>query len=277
MTAFKKEILTRFIGTDEGEVTEYLGCELIRDRSAKTDTIVQKGYAERVLKTFGMWDCKPCATPLDANSRLVNMTRPDLAFAYSQLSKFVQYPGVVHLQASERVLQYVCGTYDQGITYCDLGVEVKNKLIGWVDSDFGSDPDTRKSMTGYLMSLNGGAISWRSSRQGGVTLSRNEAEFVAASQSDQKVVYILELFKGFGHSQKKPTEIWEDNTSCIMMSENPTNHDRSRHVDVKVHYLRDLVRDGHVKLVKYSGAENVSDALTKSLSRPAFEKHREHM
>jgi hypothetical protein len=151
MAAFKKEILTRFVGTDEGEVTEYLGCELIRNRSAKTATIVQKGYAERDLKITG------CL------SYLVNMTRPDLAFAYCQLRKFVQYPGVVHLQVSERVLQYVCGTYDQGITYCDLIVEVKNKLIGWVDSDFGSDPDTRKSMTCYLMSLNGGAISWISS------------------------------------------------------------------------------------------------------------------
>jgi hypothetical protein len=62
-----------------------------------------------------------------------------------------------------------------------------------------------------------------------------------------------------------------------MMSENPTNHDRSRHVDVKVHYLRDLVRDGHLKLVKCAGTQNVSDTLTKSLARPAFEKHREHM
>jgi len=70
MAAFKKEILTRFIGTDEGEATEYLGCELIRNRSAKTAKLVQRGYAERVLRTFGMWDCKPCATPLDANSRL---------------------------------------------------------------------------------------------------------------------------------------------------------------------------------------------------------------
>ncbi len=68
---------------------------------------------------------------------------------------------MVHLQTADRLLQYVCSTYDQGITYCDLGVEVKNKLIGWVDSDFGSDPDTRKSMTGYLMSLNDGVISWR--------------------------------------------------------------------------------------------------------------------
>ena len=88
-------------------------------------------------------------------------------FAYSQLSKFVQYPGVVHLQTVERVLQYVSGTYDQEITYFDPGDETKNKSIGWVDSDFGSDPDTQthtKSMTGYLMSLNEGAISWRSSR-----------------------------------------------------------------------------------------------------------------
>ncbi len=67
----------------------------------------------------------------------------------------------------------------QGIAYCDLGIQVENKLIGWVDSDFGSDPDTRKSMNGYLMSLNDDTISWRSSRQGGVTLSSSEAEFVA--------------------------------------------------------------------------------------------------
>jgi hypothetical protein len=87
------------------------------------------------------------------------------------------------------VLQYVCSTYDQGITYCDLGLEVNNKLIGWVDSDFGSDPDTWKSMTGYLMSLNGGVISWRSSRQGGVTLTSSEVEFVVASQTGQEVVY----------------------------------------------------------------------------------------
>ena len=77
---------------------------------------------------------------------------------------------MVHLQASERALQYVCGTHDQGISYFDLGVEVKNKLTGWVDNDFGSDPDTRKSMADYLISLNGDAISWRSSRQG-VTLT----------------------------------------------------------------------------------------------------------
>ena len=90
-------------------------------------------------------------------SYLVNMTRPDLAFTYSQPSKFVQSPGPVHLAAAERALAYLRGTYNEGITYCDPGEERRNKLTGWVDGDFAADPDTRKSMTRYLFSLNGGA------------------------------------------------------------------------------------------------------------------------
>ena len=88
--------------------------------------------------------------------------------------------------------------------------------------------DTRKSMTGYLMVLNGGPISWKASRQGGVTLSSSEAEFVAASQAGQEVLYLRALLKGFAYLQHGPTEIWEDNASCILMSENPTNCERSR-------------------------------------------------
>jgi hypothetical protein len=87
----------------------------------------------------------------------------------------------------------------------------RNKLGGWVDSDFASDIDSKKSKTGYLMSFNGGPISWKSSRQGGVTLSISEAEFVVASQAGQELVYLRALFRGFGYTQKGPTEIWEDN------------------------------------------------------------------
>jgi hypothetical protein len=99
----------------------------------------------------------------------------------------------------------VYGTYDQEITYFDPGDETKNKLIGWVDSDFGSDPDTRKPMTGYLITLNRGTISWRSSRQGGVTLSTIEAGFVVASQAEQEVVHLLVILRGFGYTQKNLT------------------------------------------------------------------------
>jgi hypothetical protein len=98
---------------------------------------------------------------------------------------------------AERALAYLQGTYNEGITYCDPGEERCNKLTGWVDSDFAADPDKRKSMTGYLFSLNGGALSWRSSRQGGDTLSSAEAEFVAASQAGQEAIYLRALLRGF--------------------------------------------------------------------------------
>jgi hypothetical protein len=97
-----------------------------------------------------------------------------------------QSPGPVHLAAAERALAYLRGTYNEGITYCDPGEERRNKLTGWVHRDFAADPDTRKSMTGYLFSHNGEAVSWRSSRQGDVALSSAEAEFVAASQAGQE-------------------------------------------------------------------------------------------
>ena len=102
-----------------------------------------------------------------------------------------------------------------------------------MDSDFASDLDTRKSVTGYLMVLNGGPMSWKTSRQGGFTLSSSEAEFVAVSQVGKEELCLRTLFKRFAYLQHGPTEIWEDNASCILMSENPTNRERSRHVDVR--------------------------------------------
>ena len=129
-------------------------------------------------------------------------------------------------------------------------------------------------MIGYLFSLNGGAVSWRSSRQDGVTLSIAEAEFVATSQAGQEAVYLRALLRGFNLRQVGATERWEDNASCIMMSENPANRERTRHVDTCVHYLRELVRDGHVKLLTCAGPQNVADALTNS---PDLAKHRQHM
>jgi hypothetical protein len=150
-------------------------------------------------------------------SYLVNMTRPDLAFTYCQLSKFVQPPGPVHLAAAEQALAHLRGTYNEGITYCDPGEERRNKLTGWVDSEFAADPDTRRSMTGHLFSLNGGAVSLSSSRQGGVPLSSAEAGFLTASQAGQETVYLQVLLRRFNFRQVGATEILEDKASCIMI------------------------------------------------------------
>eukprot|EP00961_Rhodomonas_salina_P026717 360935-Rhodomonas_salina.1 len=174
-------------------------------------------------------------------SFLVQMTHPDLVFAFAELSKFVQAPGVVHLRAARRVLAYLVGTQDMGITYsCPEDPTQINKLFEWVDSDYASDPDTRKSVTGYIVSMNNGSIAWKSKRQSCVTLSSAEAEFVAASQCCVEVVYLWNLLRDLGLAQTTPTPIWEDNTACVMMSENPVNADRSRHIDTRRYWLRDM-------------------------------------
>jgi hypothetical protein len=238
----------------------------------RTANSSQAGYAERVLRVFDLWECNPVATRLDPNVRLskldrpevvdplvhrkyrsivgcltylVNMTRPDLAFNFSQLSKFLQCAGDAHLAAAYRVLAYVKGTLNQGLPYHDPGVGKRNTLSGWVDSDFASDIDTRKSVTGYRMGLNGGPVSRKASRQGEVMLSSCEAEFVAASQG-QEVLYLRALLRGFAYLQHGPTEIWEDNASCILMSEDKKYFTFGRSLEDLPTYSMVLQRSGKI-------------------------------
>ena len=195
LTAFKKSLLCRFTGTGEGPATQYLGCQLIRDRKHRVSALVQSAYAERLLRTFEMWDAHPIQTPLAPGLRLikadcparyaidpalyqryrsivgsigylVQMTRCDLAF--SQIGQLLYCPWEAHMAAAERVLRYIRGTHDRGLIFCDPGPERRNILYGWVDSGFAADPDTRQSMTGYVMAVNGAPISWCSCRQGGL-------------------------------------------------------------------------------------------------------------
>eukprot|EP00961_Rhodomonas_salina_P045180 606908-Rhodomonas_salina.1 len=161
LSAFKRSFLSRFDGTNDGPLSEYLGCEgVVQDGKI---TLRQAAYAERVLRTCDAWDVHPIKTPLEQGKRLTNadspdyvdpathrlyrglvghisflvqMTRPDLACAFAELSKSVSCPGSAHMKAARRVLQYLRGTYDQGITWSDPGSERRDKLEGWVDSDF---------------------------------------------------------------------------------------------------------------------------------------------
>jgi len=110
---------------------------------------------------------------IDSISYLVQMMRCDMAFAYDQLSLFLHNPGPVHMTVAELALAYVRGTHDQGLSCCDPGAENQNVLTGWVDSDFAADSDTRRSVTGYVMALNGAPISWRSFLKGSPQVKLN--------------------------------------------------------------------------------------------------------
>ena len=135
-----------------------------------------------------------------------------MAFAYGQLSLFLHIPDPVHMAAAKRALAYVRGTHDQGLSCCDPGAENRNVLTGWVDSDFAADSDTCRSVTGYIMSLNG------------------------ASAGSCGVVSGLDC-----------SGVWKDNAACILLKENPVHRDHSRHVDIKFHFLRERVRASETK------------------------------
>ncbi len=125
--------------------------------------------------------------------------------------------------------------------------------------------------------MNNGPVSWRAKRQDCVTLSSAEAEFVAASLCGQEVIYLRALLQGLGHKQLEPTPVYEDNAACILMSKNPSNPQQSRHIDLRRHFLREMVRDKVLRLVKCAGTQNVADALTKSLPAQTLHQHREYM
>jgi len=163
---------------------EDLGCDIVRDRAARTLTICQASYIRRILACHGMTDANPVKTPLQPGvcltkrdcsahpdpqlhheyraivghlSFLITMTRPDLAFAFAELSKFVQCPGQKHIKAAKRILAYLAGTLDEGITYSvPADPNDLHCLHGWVDSDFAADPDNCSSTSGFLISMNNG-------------------------------------------------------------------------------------------------------------------------
>ena len=303
MDTFRTNLLARFDGTYEGAVHTYLGCEIERDIPAGRTLLSQRHFAEDVLRTFEMWDCIPALTPMKPGTRLtkeqsnpspdpafhrryrgivgslgylVNMTRPDLAWSYSELSKYVQYPGQAHMDAALHVLRYLRGTYDQAILYQHVHT-LADTLWGWVDSDWAADVDSRRSHTGYIIMLNGGAVSWKSRRQDCVSLSTSEAEYVAASNCGQEVYYMREILRDFGYTQTAPTHIYEDNLACVAMSENPVRRKFSRHIDIRRYFVRDMVAAGVIKLVPLRTHLMVADALTKSLPSPAHIKHRDIM
>ena len=148
--------------------------------------------------------------------------------------------------------------------------------MGAVESDWAGDTDTRRSHTGYVLMLNGGAISWKSRRQDSVSFSTSEAEYVEASQCGQEVLYLREILRDFKFfvPQLQPTCIYEDNLACIAMSENPVRRKYSRHIDIRRYFVKELVLSGVLRLVALRTHLMFADALTKSLPGPAHIQHR---
>ena len=149
-------------------------------------------------------------------------------------------------------------------------------IIGDSDADWSGDLNDRKSTTGYHFKFegNGGAISWEVKKQATVALSSAEAEYQAMAAAVQETIYLRALLEDFGLAMKKPIDIGEDNQSCNKMCHNPVMHKRSKHIDTKLHFIRERVESKEVKIHYVPTEEMTADILTKSLPRVKVEKHR---
>ena len=150
----------------------------------------------------------------------------------------------------------------------------EQECVGYSDSDWAGDLNDRKSTSGYVFTVGGGAISWKSKKQSCVALSTAEAEYIALSQAAQEAVWLRSLYVNLKLEMTAPTVVYEDNQSAICIAKNPQSHGRSKHIDIKYHFIREQVQQKTIE-VKYCKTEDmIADLLTKGLGKEKFEKLR---
>ncbi|XP_071652413.1 uncharacterized protein [Temnothorax longispinosus] len=201
-------------------------------------------------------------------------TRPDIAFAVSYVSQFLEKPKEQHWAMVKRILKYLKGTTTMGIKYNAVGVA--GELESYSNADYASDEATRRSVSGIVFKFSGGAIVWASKRQQSVALSTTEAEYVAASEAAKDAVWLSRLFNEILPLGNVPL-LLVDNASAIKLAKNPSFYKRSKHIDVRAHFVRERVQNGELKIEHISSGEQVADVLTKPIPRVQFQRLHEKL
>ena len=303
--AFSAVMAERFKISNKGDLEWFLGMRITRqDGCVRVD---QEKYADDTAAKYNQDEAKSTFTPANENERLSKVdspakgsaeeaemsgkpfmnlvgsliyfmvsTRPEIAFATSCVSRYMNNYGKKHWRAAQRILQYIKTTRTVALVYGrqDDSNFTDNVLYGFSDSDWAADPDDRHSTTGYIFMLNGAAISWTSRKQvsSAQALSTTEAEYRAACEAAKEAMFLRALLNDLSFSQINPTKIYVDNTGAKNIAKNPVVSKRSKHIDLRYHYLRRLVRDEAVELVHVNTEDNVADMLTKPLGKVKLQK-----
>ena len=173
-------------------------------------------------------------------------TRPDLTFTVNKLAQFSSNPGVAHYEALKQVLRYLNGTAHFRLTFGRLGDAVD--LVGWTDSDWAQDPDSRRSIGGFVFNVAGGIVSWSSKKQPTAALSTAESEYMAASNATKEAIWLRTLLSNMGFTQILATTLFGDNQACIALSWNPVAHSRAKHINIQHHFIRERVESHKINL-----------------------------
>ncbi|GJU28609.1 retrotransposon protein, putative, ty1-copia subclass [Tanacetum coccineum] len=216
----------------------------------------------------------PYASAVGSIMYAVRCTRPDVAFAQNITSRFQQNPGDLHWTTVKNILKYLRNTKDMFLVY---GGDLKRELrvSCYTDAGYLTDADDLKSQTGYVFVLNGGAVDWKSAKQSIFATSSAEAEYIAAFDASKEAVWVRKFISGLGvvPTIEKPINMYCDNTGAIAIANESGITKGARHFRAKVHYLREVIEFGDIKLEKVHTDDNLADPFTKAL---AFPKHSEH-
>ena len=278
----KEKLSSEFKIKDLGRAKECLGARIKYDKNKIS--LDQEHYVDLILKRFDMTDCKSVCTPIDSNVSstqtnevcdknlpyqrligslmyLVVLTRPDLAFTVSYLSQFNNCYTEYHWKCAKRVLRYLQGTKNFSLIFS----KNDEPLVGFVDADWASDKNDRKSYTGFVFKLSEGSISWKCKKQSTVALSSTEAEYMALSEAAKEAIYLRNLL-GELTGKLDYIKIFNDNQSAQKLSANPIFHERTKHIDVRHHFVREIVSHNLIKIEYLPTAEMTADILTKGLN-----------
>lgn len=292
--AFKRDLFNIFDMTDEDECTYFLGMHI--EHNGDQIHLHQRNAINQMLKRYGLEDIPTVKTPIreipaknedrQTDSKFITeyiskvgsliyssqISRPDIAYAVSVAGRFNANPNQHHMDNVNRIFAYLKGTMECGITY-DKTSDMR--LEAFVDSDWGGCPDTHRSTTGWVVTFGGSPISWCSQRQKTVSLSSTEAEYVAASEAAKELIWLKGLVNELNLSNLriKGIRLFIDNDSAVKLTKNAEFHNRTKHINIKHHFIRDLVEEGTIIPTRVDTTNNLADAFTKPLSTVLFEKH----
>ena len=300
LTASSTELLRRTISAlqrefamkDLGPLHHFLGITV--ERRPDGLFLHQRTYTLDILKRAVMADCKPCTTPVDLQAKLADdsgppvadasqfrsiagalqyltFTRPDIAYAVQQICLHMHDPREPHLTAMKRILRYLRGTPDFGLL---LRRSSSSDLVVYTDADWAGCPDTRRSTSGYAVFLGDNLVSWSAKRQTVVSRSSAEAEYRAVANGVAEATWLRQLLHELQAPPSRYTLVYCDNISAVYLSTNPVQHQRTKHVEIDLHFVREKVAIGQVRVLHVPTTSQFADIFTKGLPSSVFNEFR---
>ncbi|GJT31282.1 ribonuclease H-like domain-containing protein [Tanacetum coccineum] len=280
-----------FAMTDLGPLNYFLGISVTRDSSGLF--LSQKKYAIEILEKAHMVSCNPSRTPVDTESKLgvdgdpvsdptlyrslagslqyLTFTRPDISYAVQQVYLYMHDPREPHLSALKRILRYVQGTLNYGL---QLFSSSTTDLVAYSDADWAGCPTTRRSTSGYYVFLGNNLLSWSAKRQPTLSRSSAEAEYRGVANVVAETCWLRNLLRELHTPLSSATLVYCDNVSAVYLSSNPVQHQRTKHIEIDIHFVRDLVAAGQVRVLHVPSRYQYADIFTKGLPSALFEEFR---